>query len=194
VREELASRGWNISSEKVWSTEPVGQILEIEPPIGTMLAAGDTLTLTLSAGTSEPLPLDVNLNNMIVLDSVEIQNDRYAPGQTLPLVLRWRALQPLADSYTVFVHLIGPSGTVIAQEDREPRTGELSLPTNSWTPGVIVADNHTLGIPTNIVAGVYQLRTGMYLSSTAQRLPVLDVGNTSAVDSSVLVIEIQISP
>ena len=194
VREELASRGWSISNEKVWSTEPVGQILEIEPPVGTMLAAGDTLTLTLSAGTSEPLPLDVNLNNMIVLDSVEIQNDRYAPGQTVPFALRWRALQPVADSYTVFVHLVSPGGVLIAQEDREPRTGERSLPTNSWTPGVIVADNHSLSIPTNAVGGVYQLRTGMYLSSTAQRLPVLDAGNTSAADNSILVIEIQISP
>jgi hypothetical protein len=166
----------------------------MEPPLGTVLAAGETLTLTLSAGTSRPLPLEVNLNNLIFLESVEIQSDRYAPGLTIPLVLRWRALQPVADSYTVFVHLIGPGGGLVAQEDREPRVGEISLPTNGWTPGVIVADSHSVAVPSNAVSGGYQLRTGMYLPSSGQRLPVLDAGRTQAQDGSILVMDIQIAP
>jgi hypothetical protein len=131
---------------------------------------------------------------MIFLESAGLQSDRYAPEQTISLVLRWRALQPVSDSYTVFVHLIGPGGAVVAQEDREPRVGETSVPTNSWTPGVIVADNHTLGVPPNAVSGIYQLRTGMYLPSSGQRLPVLDAGRTSEQDASILIIEIQIGP
>jgi serine/threonine-protein kinase len=194
VREGLRSRGWVIATDEIWSSEPVGRILGTEPPLGTVLAAGETLTLTLSAGTSRPLPLEVNLNNLIFLESVEIQSDRYAPGQTIPLVLRWRALQPVADSYTVFVHLIGPGGGLVAQEDREPRVGGVSLPTNSWTPGVIVADSHSVAIPSNAFGGGYQLRTGMYLPSSGQRLPVLDAGRTQAQDGSILVMDIQIAP
>jgi predicted Ser/Thr protein kinase len=190
----LQSRGWGVATEKVWSGEPVGRILKIEPPIGTMLAAGKTLTLTLSVGTSEPLALGVNLNNMIVLDSVELQSDRYAPGQTIPLVLRWYALQPVADSYTVFVHLMGPGGARVAQEDREPRVGDVSLPTNSWTRGVIVADNHAVTIPPNAVSGVYQLWTGMYLPATGQRLPVLDAGQANVQDDRILIKQIQVGP
>jgi serine/threonine-protein kinase len=190
----LQSRGWIVATEKVWSGEPVGRILKVAPPIGTMLAAGKTLTLTLSAGTGEPLTLGANLNNMIVLDSVELQSDRYAPGQTIPLVLRWYALQPVADSYTVFVHLMGPGGARVAQEDREPRVGDVSLPTNSWTRGVIVADNHAVTIPPNAVGGVYQLWTGMYLPATGQRLPVLDAGQATMQDDRLLIMQIQVGP
>jgi hypothetical protein len=159
-----------------------------------MLAAGKTLTITVSAGTSEPIPLEVNLNNMIFLESVELQSVRYMPGDTINLSLRWRALQPVAESYTVFLHLVGPSGTLVAQEDREPRMGSESFPTNSWTPGVIVVDNHSVGIPPNAVSGDYQLRAGMYLSSIGQRLPVLDAGQTAHSDNSILLRGVQVGP
>lgn len=195
VREGLQSRGWTVATEGVWSGEPRGRVLEVEPPIGTTLAAGETITLTLSAGTDEPLPLEVNLNNMIFLQSVELRNDRFAPGDTIPLVLRWRALQPVAESFTVFLHLIGPGGILIDQDDHGPRIGDVSYPTSSWTPGVIVADSHSVGIPSNAVSGVYQLRTGMYIpSDNNRRLPVLDPGRTSQQDNSVLVREIRVGP
>jgi len=189
----LKSRGWQLVTESVWSGEPEGQILKVEPPIGTVLAAGETLTLTLSAGTEGPIPIGANLNNMIALDAVQMPNDRFNPGESIPLVLRWRALQPVADSYTVFLHLIGPNGALISQDDHEPREGEVGRPTNSWTPGVIIADTHRVEIPSDVGNGVYQLRTGMYLSSEQQqRLPVLDAGRTSQQNDSILILEIQV--
>lgn len=194
VRAGLQSRGWVLATESMWSSEPAGRIVRIEPPIGTMMAAGETLTLTLSAGTDQPLPLQVNLNNMIFLESAQLRSDRYAPGDSIPLVLRWRALQPVGDSYTVFVHLMGPGGATITQEDREPRVGDVSLPTNGWTPGVIVADSHSVTIPSNVVGGTYQLWTGMYLPASGQRLPVLDAGHTAERDNRVLILEIQVGP
>jgi hypothetical protein len=136
----------------------------------------------------------VNLNNMIVLDSVELHGVRYAPGQSIPVVLRWRSTQPVADSYTVFLHLLGPGGGAIAQDDREPREGEISFPTNGWVPGVIVVDSHIINIPSNAISGVYQLRTGMFLPSTGRRLPVLAPGQASVQDDSILIMEIQIGP
>jgi predicted Ser/Thr protein kinase len=194
VREGLQSRGWVVATKEIWSGEPAGRILDTEPPIGATLAAGETLTLTLSAGSGEPLPLEANLNNMITLDSVELPGDRYVPGQVIPLVLHWRALQPVADSYTVFLHLMGPGGVKVAQEDREPRVGDRSFPTDTWTPGVIVADSHAVGIPSDALSGVYQLWTGMYLPSNGQRLPVLDAGHTRAQDDRILIVEIQVGP
>jgi serine/threonine-protein kinase len=194
LRQGLESRGWLITTDKVWSAEPVGQILDVQPPVGEMLAAGDTLVLTISGGTDQPLAMNVNLNNMIVLDSVELHSVSYAPGQTIPVVLRWRSTQPVAESYTVFMHLLGPGGGAVAQDDREPRNGETSFPTNNWTPGVIVIDSHLISIPSNAVSGVYQLRTGMFLPSTGQRLPVLDPGQASVQDDTILITEIQIAP
>jgi hypothetical protein len=167
----------------------------VDPPIGTILAAGETLTLTLSAGPEGPVPIGANLNNMIVLDAVQLPNDRFNPGESIPLVLRWRALQPVADSYSVFLHLIGPNGALISQDDHEPREGEVGRPTSNWTPGVIIADTHRVEIPSDARNGVYQLRTGMYLSSEErQRLPVLDSGRTSQQDDSILIREIRVGP
>lgn len=195
VREGLESRGWRLVTDTVWSSQPEGRIVEVNPPAGILLAAGETLTLTLSGGTDGPLSLEVNLNNMIFLQSVELPGDRYAPGDTIPLVLRWRGLQPISDSYTVFLHLLGPGGVLVDQDDHEPRQGDIDLPTNSWAPGVIVADAHTVSIPPGAVNGVYQLRTGMYLSSNVnQRLPVLDAGRTSHQSDSILIKEIRIGP
>jgi serine/threonine-protein kinase len=194
VRAGLQSRGWVLVTEQVWSSEPAGRIVQVEPPIGTLLDAGKTLTLTLSGGTDQPFPLEANLNNTIFLESAQLRADRFAPGEALSLVLRWRALQPVANSYIVFVHLIGPSGVTVAQEDREPRTGDASRPTNTWTPGVIVADSHSLTIPSSAANGTYQLWTGMYLPSNGERLPVLDAGRTNAQDHRVLIREIRIGP
>jgi len=195
MREGLKSRGWLLATESVWSGEPEGRILNVEPVVGTVLAAGDTLTLTLSAGPEGPVAIGANLNNTIVLDAVEMSNDRFNPGETIPLVLRWRALQPVADSYSVFLHLVAPGGTLISQDDHEPREGDVGRPTNSWTPGVIIADTHRVEIPSNVGNGVYQLRTGMYMSSEDQRrLPVLDSGRTSQQDDSILIMEIRVGP
>jgi predicted Ser/Thr protein kinase len=195
VREGLKSRGWMLATETVWSSEPQGRIVAVGPPVGTVLAAGETLTLTLSAGTNEPHPLEANLNNTIFLESVKISSDRFSAGETVSLVLRWRALQPVADSYTVFLHLLGPGGVLIDQDDHEPREGDISRPTNSWIPGVIVADTHSVTIPPDAANGVYQLRTGMYIpSSENQRLPVLDAGRTTDENNSILVMEISVGP
>jgi predicted Ser/Thr protein kinase len=195
VDEGLRSRGWNVVTVRAWSSLPEGRIIEVEPPIGTVLDAGQTLTLTLSGGTDKPLPLEVNLGNVVLLDSVQLDSDHFAAGDMVQVVLRWRALQPVGESYTVFFHLIGPGGVLIDQDDHGPRVGDVSLPTNSWTPGVIVADGHRVGIPGNAINGIYQLRAGMYLSSDGnQRLPVLDAGFASHQDNSILVKEIQVGP
>jgi predicted Ser/Thr protein kinase len=195
VSEGLKSRGWMLATETVWSGEPKGRIIQVNPPIGTELGAGETLTLTLSGGTDEPVTLEANLNNMVFLESVELPSDRFSPGQTIPLVLRWRGLQPISESYAVFVHLLGPGGGLIDQDDHEPREGDISRPTSNWTPGVIVPDLHSVAIPSNAASGVYQLRTGMYMPSAGnQRLPVLDAGSTTQQGDSILLREIQVGP
>jgi serine/threonine-protein kinase len=195
VREGLKSRGWMLATDTVWSSEPQGRIVEVDPAVGAELAGGGTLTLTLSSGSAEPFPLEVNLNNTIFLESAELPSDRFSPGEKLPLTLRWRGLQPVADSYTVFLHLLGPGGVLIGQDDHEPRDGDVSHPTNSWIPGVVVADTHSVDIPPDAASGVYQVRTGMYLpSNESQRLPVLDAGRTSDQNNSILVKEIRVGP
>lgn len=91
-------------------------------------------------------------------------------GQSLDLDLFWRADQSLNDAYTVFVHLVGADGRVLADADSPPSRGV--MPTNRWTVGEGVRDRHTLTIPSTLAPGNYAIEIGMYLPATGARLPI----------------------
>ena len=92
-----------------------------------------------------------------------------APGDDLPLALQWDALAPPAADYTAFVHLVGPDGTLAAQQDRPPLGG--FAPTHAWTPGLRLLDAFTLALPDDAPPGTYEVRAGLYGADDA-RLPV----------------------
>ena len=81
----------------------------------------------------------------IVLERYALNNDAFRPGEVLQLRLFWRARQPLDQRYKVTVQLIDPNGALVAQRDAEPRGGQ--APTDTWTPGRTITDNHALLIP-----------------------------------------------
>ena len=95
-----------------------------------------------------------------------------AAGATLPLTLTWEALAPMADDYTVFVHLTGGDGRPLAQADGPPLAG--TYPTSFWKVRERLADSYLLAVPAGVPAGEYELRVGMYLLATGERLPLLD--------------------
>jgi hypothetical protein len=97
-------------------------------------------------------------------------------GDLIPLELRWRGDQPLAQRYKVFVHL-GPSDTPpVAQNDAEPASG--FQPTTAWQPWEEVTDRRALWIKTGAPPGNYGLYVGMYDSATGRRLPITRDGQS----------------
>jgi hypothetical protein len=101
----------------------------------------------------------------------------FAPGDSLTVRLNWRATRFIHRDYTVFVHLVGPDGTLLAQTDGQPRGG--FIPTSYWPPRQQVADEHTLTIPTDAPPGDYRLLVGWYDLATMQRLPMTRDGQPS---------------
>lgn len=99
------------------------------------------------------------------------------PGETLRLTLYWQTDAPIAESYTVFTHLLGAAynpatqGPLWAQDDQLPLEG--AYPTQNWLPGVPLADTYILVIPPETPPGDYQLLTGMYRTETGERVPVV---------------------
>jgi hypothetical protein len=91
-------------------------------------------------------------------------------GELLSLTLYWRAAAPIAEDYTVFVHLAGPDGRLWAQQDNPPVRG--LYPTHLWGEGEIIADRYDLRPGADAPAGTYQLLVGMYRPETLQRLPL----------------------
>ncbi|MBN1260715.1 MAG: protein kinase [Anaerolineae bacterium] len=187
---QLEEQGLQVITEDVWSMEPVGKILAQIPPASTQLRAGDVLTLTLSGGTDQPIPLNVNLSGRVMLENARLPQMSLRPGDSLAVTLQWRCLQPVDQPYIVFVHLLQADAILAAQADSQPMNG-LS-PTNTWQPGDVIVDPHQIGIPSGIPAGSYQIRVGLYTGTT--RLPVTDAGAASVVDNSILISTVQIIP
>ena len=98
------------------------------------------------------------------------------PGDWIDLTLTWRALAPVEESYTVFVHLIDAANRVWAQHDYTPLGG--AFPTHlwvpKWLPGQTVWDPYRLIVPDDIPAGDYFIQVGMYGMTTIQRIPQFD--------------------
>jgi len=188
VEPGLREMGLNISREDVWSREAEGTILSQEPPAGSIISEGSIVALIVSGGPR--LMLDVNLDNKVLLKACDLENDSFRPGETLRLTLYWRALQPMQENYTVFVHVARADGTILTQRDIQPRDG--THPTSSWVIDEWVADPHELFIPSDAPPGTYWLKVGMYFQPTMQRLLVVDPGQAAVEQDSVLVKELQV--
>jgi hypothetical protein len=99
--------------------------------------------------------------------------DELRPGDTVRVRLYWRALAPIGERYTAFVHLLGPTNPstgnpLWAQDDHQP--GRETYPTDFWLPGEIVLDAFQFTVPDDAPAGEYALTTGFYKLETLQRL------------------------
>ncbi len=188
VQDGLESDGLRVIIEEMWSTQPEGMVVAQKPERGATIYAGDTVTLTISGGVEIPIPLKVNLADLVVLESAELRQETFQPGEVIAVTLRWRALRSIGTHYVVFVHLIGPDGHLVAQQDAEPIS-----PTTAWVPGMEVVDPHQVTIPADKPAGEYQLRVGMYpQGQSGSRLPIADAGLTTAESDSILIAEIEI--
>ena len=92
------------------------------------------------------------------------------PGGRGVVSVRWQALRPLDDDYTIFVHALTPDGTRWAQVDTMPQGGK--LPTRQWRPGQVVTDRYTLTFGSDAPATRdYRYALGLYVWQTGQRLP-----------------------
>jgi len=102
-------------------------------------------------------------------DVAELVGYRVERNQGLKVTLVWRALGEVGTSYKVFLHLVGPKGTIVGQHDSVPALG--TLPTDVWVPGEFIVDEHSLALPKDM--GGYVLRVGLYNPATGARVPVL---------------------
>jgi 4-amino-4-deoxy-L-arabinose transferase-like glycosyltransferase len=93
-------------------------------------------------------------------------------GASLSITLTWECLETFRDDYTVFVHLVSPDQSPLAQADSQPLGG--AYPTSLWDVGEQVTDPYSLAIPADLPPGRYELLVGMYLLSTSERLPLLN--------------------
>ena len=89
-------------------------------------------------------------------------------GDVLPLQLQWDSLETTPTDYTVFVHVVGPDGQTVAQQDWQPLQNY--APTHLWHKGLrLVDDRYAIQLPADLAPGTYTVQVGMY--TDAGRLP-----------------------
>lgn len=145
-------------------------------------SAGGTLLDNVQAGEvalvpdewpiPEPnLPTDTVLAGVIRLAGVHLSAATARPGDVVTVTLQWQALDRITEDYTGFVHLVGPEGKDIVQDDHPPLNGR--FPTRLWFAGAVVSDAYRLNLPADLPEGAYQLFGGLYLPGTNDRLPAV---------------------
>lgn len=102
----------------------------------------------------------------------------------------WHALENPQADYKIFVHLLTPDGSLVAQSDGKPVSWE--YPTTEWRAGAYIRDEHTLTLASTVSAGEVFLSVGMYESETGERPPVYDVEGSELLERSVTLESLQV--
>jgi len=114
------------------------------------------------------------------LEPVQVQ-----PGATVHLTLYWEAVHKPTGDYTVFTHLLDPSGQMRGQKDNQPQSG--MYPTHLWDEGEQIQDEYELTIASDAPPGAYQIAVGMYYLPTLERLPAVDQNGRVLPDARILI-------
>lgn len=104
---------------------------------------------------------------------------------TLHLTLHWQVRQVINRDLTVFVHLYGPDGQLVAQTDGYPLLG-LS-PFWLWPAGQTLADERVLPWPADAPVGTYRAAVGVYDQADGQRLTAVNPAGEAIPDNAVIV-------
>jgi 4-amino-4-deoxy-L-arabinose transferase-like glycosyltransferase len=117
-------------------------------------------------------PLTTNLADKVMF----LGYDRPAPsvesGGKLHLTLYWQCLDQMDEDYNVYIRVLDQAGHMVGQVDSWPFQGV--LPTSQWRRGTIFKDRYEVEILAGVPPGDYQLKVGMYSSTTGKRLEIID--------------------
>jgi hypothetical protein len=116
--------------------------------------------------------LNVRFGDVAELLGYDLEEAEVASGDPVVITLYWRALGGARGAeYTVFTHLLGADGHLVAQHDGPPAGG--TRPTPGWIIGEIVVDRHAMAFR-EPYAGPAQIEAGLYDAATLERVPTTD--------------------
>jgi hypothetical protein len=98
--------------------------------------------------------------------AITLRGYDFSYAETLDVTLYWQAMSRPQLPYTVFVHIVGPGGDIVAQQDLMPQHGTSF--TTCWHPGEWVRDEHTLSLA-GLPPGDYTVLTGLYDQASGVR-------------------------
>ena len=156
---EDGAYGWQLSLLPIQISTDLPDVLAVDAPERTF--ARPAVDARLDARIGEAVTL--------VGASFEPASSGLRPGETFTATLVWHAESAMATSYHVFLHLVGPDGSLVVQSDGIP--AGWSRPTTGWLPGEYIADLHVLTLPAETPGEPYTLYTlyaGLYVPGGAR--------------------------
>lgn len=116
----------------------------------------------------QPVALHPNavFGGQIRLQGVELVRS----SDALSLTTQWQALTPIAQDYSMFVHVLDAQGNRVSQIDVPP--AGIDHPTSVWRMGHFQYWRHPLPLPPDLDPGAYWLAIGLYDPATFARLPL----------------------
>lgn len=115
-------------------------------------------------------PVGIDLGDRVKLIGYDLPQRGVAADEAFPLTLHWRALSEMDTSYTVFVHVVGPDGSIRGQWDSVP--GQGTLPTTGWVKDEVIVDEYLVPMNEDAPPWQYTILVGMYDPRTGERLRV----------------------
>jgi hypothetical protein len=131
-------------------------------------------------------PVGLRFADEMVLLGYALEQDAVLPGDDLKVTLYWRALRPMNEDYTVFVHLLGPRGELIGARDTYPGLGR--FPTTQWKAGDTLADSLVVPVrwdAATMAPATANLEVGLYDLATDARPTATDAAG-QPIDSPVV--------
>jgi hypothetical protein len=128
--------------------------------------------------SSQPLTkVEAQFGPSIQLTGFWLDTPDLHPGSTFSILLEWVAIPSPPTDYTVFIHLLAPDGTLVAQDDAYPNW-LTPQPTSQWPTHRPLFDRHTLNLPPDLSPATYTIQIGLYDAQTLERLSLPDGSNT----------------
>jgi hypothetical protein len=99
--------------------------------------------------------------------TLTLNKDKAAIGSPLAMTYKFEVAQNVDfdDNYAVFVHVTGPDGDTLWQDDHQPPT-----PTTRWKAGETVEYTRMVFVPNYPYIGDASIRIGLYSPTTSRRL------------------------
>lgn len=113
----------------------------------------------------------VRLENNIALLAFDLPRMQARPGEEVPVILYWQALDPVSENLSVFVHLLGPNGRLWGQSDA---LNPADFPTTRWLFDRLMRDEHVAALQPDAPPGMYTVRAGLWDRYAGVRMHVLD--------------------
>jgi len=165
------------SGDRLWAVDAQGDPISLAFVGSAPILSPDNLPATELPATA----------NHVLDDAIGLERAQFSAvsANSITLTLTWQSLRPVQYDATMFIHLRGADGSVLAQVDRQPLDGR--FPTSYWIPGQIITDVINLPLAFAAYEGPLVLHLGMYTWPSLERLPVMDASGVIQPDNVIVV-------